>query len=369
MLANIISNFGGYTGYNMVAYNMISGLRRELAHEGKVLEKEIALIADQNSSSKDPLLTSNIQKTNIFALADKTLALYPFSRMMDFHGKYRIGFPMYEGSKLSNSDIAFLNTLDHIVSPCSHLTNLYKSSVKTPVTEILVGIDTDIYRVLKSKQEDPNRPFVYLMVGKFETRKASLESLLAFLQTFENHPERENVVLKLKWLTQGYSRNMNEIRGATNHLLKMYPRAAKRIVMLDNPREDLVRLYNEADCFLFPSKAEGIGLPLIEAMACGVPCITTAYTSLSDYANNKVAIVLPDRGQVPMQDQFYGISSENWGTYGRVEVDDISEAMLKILAMPKKERIELGLNARSFVELNFTTRHFGKRLLNFLRSI
>jgi glycosyltransferase involved in cell wall biosynthesis len=39
--------------------------------------------------------------------------------------------------------------------------------------------------------------------------------------------------------------------------------------------EDLISLYNLAKLFIFPSFYEGFGLPLLEAMACGVPCIAS----------------------------------------------------------------------------------------------
>ncbi|MDW8325915.1 MAG: glycosyltransferase family 1 protein [Anaerolineales bacterium] len=39
------------------------------------------------------------------------------------------------------------------------------------------------------------------------------------------------------------------------------------------PNQELVRLYNAADVFVFPSLYEGFGVPLIEAMACGTPVV------------------------------------------------------------------------------------------------
>jgi glycosyltransferase involved in cell wall biosynthesis len=42
--------------------------------------------------------------------------------------------------------------------------------------------------------------------------------------------------------------------------------------------EDLLRLYNACDCFVFPSFYEGFGIPILEAMACGraVACANTS---------------------------------------------------------------------------------------------
>lgn len=41
------------------------------------------------------------------------------------------------------------------------------------------------------------------------------------------------------------------------------------------PVEDLWALYAMSDAYLQPSKAEGLGLPVMEAMACGIPCVAT----------------------------------------------------------------------------------------------
>jgi len=46
--------------------------------------------------------------------------------------------------------------------------------------------------------------------------------------------------------------------------------------------EDLVPLYNLCDLFVFPSLAEGFGLPALEAMSCGTPTIGSNCTSLPE---------------------------------------------------------------------------------------
>lgn len=47
---------------------------------------------------------------------------------------------------------------------------------------------------------------------------------------------------------------------------------------------DLAELYNAADAFVFPSLAEGFGIPVLEAQACGCPVVTSNTTSLREVA-------------------------------------------------------------------------------------
>jgi glycosyltransferase involved in cell wall biosynthesis len=48
----------------------------------------------------------------------------------------------------------------------------------------------------------------------------------------------------------------------------------------------LADLYRGAACFVFPSLYEGFGMPVLEAMACGAPVITSAVTALPEVAGD-----------------------------------------------------------------------------------
>src|SRR5262249_42829514 len=58
------------------------------------------------------------------------------------------------------------------------------------------------------------------------------------------------------------------------------------------PADELALWYNSADVFLYPSVFEGFGLPVLEAMACGTPVITSNVSSLPEVAAN-AGICLP----------------------------------------------------------------------------
>ncbi len=57
--------------------------------------------------------------------------------------------------------------------------------------------------------------------------------------------------------------------------------------------QTLPRLYAGADFFVYPSLYEGFGLPVLEAMACGAPVITSNVSSLPEVAGNAALLVDP----------------------------------------------------------------------------
>ncbi|HXH22584.1 MAG TPA: glycosyltransferase family 1 protein [Dehalococcoidia bacterium] len=59
------------------------------------------------------------------------------------------------------------------------------------------------------------------------------------------------------------------------------------------PQEDLPALYNAASVFVFPSLYEGFGLPVLEAMACGTPVITSNVSALPEVADGAAILVDP----------------------------------------------------------------------------
>jgi glycosyltransferase involved in cell wall biosynthesis len=59
------------------------------------------------------------------------------------------------------------------------------------------------------------------------------------------------------------------------------------------PSDALVALYNLADALVFPSHYEGFGLPVMEAMACGTPVVTSPNGSLAEIAGGAAELIDP----------------------------------------------------------------------------
>jgi glycosyltransferase involved in cell wall biosynthesis len=59
------------------------------------------------------------------------------------------------------------------------------------------------------------------------------------------------------------------------------------------PNKDLPAIYSQAKLFLYPSLRESFGIPLLEAMACGAPLITSNTSSMPEIAQNSAVFVNP----------------------------------------------------------------------------
>jgi glycosyltransferase involved in cell wall biosynthesis len=63
------------------------------------------------------------------------------------------------------------------------------------------------------------------------------------------------------------------------------------------PFEMLPKVYAETDLFLYPSRLEGFGLPVLEAFACGVPVVASKTSSLPEVAGDAALLVDPESPQ------------------------------------------------------------------------
>ena len=73
---------------------------------------------------------------------------------------------------------------------------------------------------------------------------------------------------------------------------------------------DLARVYNTAELFVLPSLWEGFGLPVLEAMACGVPVISSDRASLPEVAGGAAALFNPESVDA-LEGLIYNVLSDN----------------------------------------------------------
>jgi glycosyltransferase involved in cell wall biosynthesis len=126
-------------------------------------------------------------------------------------------------------------------------------------------------------------PPYLLTVGALQARK-NLETLLESFARLrlEGLPHRLVVVGRKAWKSEGIFRRLDDLGLGDAVVLTGYVDDA-----------DLPALYTGAACFVFPSIYEGFGLPPLEAMACGVPVVTSNTSSLPEVVGDAAIMVDP----------------------------------------------------------------------------
>ena len=152
-----------------------------------------------------------------------------------------------------------------------------------------LGYDRGAFRPLlendiahfRRKHDLPKR--FWFFVGTLEPRK----NLPALLEAYAQLPEAERLPLILGGGIGWMARDVF----ATIERLKL-GESVKHLGFI--PASDLPLWYNCAEAFLYPSVFEGFGLPVLEAMACGTPVITTNVSSLPEVAGRAAKCLPPD---------------------------------------------------------------------------
>lgn len=125
----------------------------------------------------------------------------------------------------------------------------------------------------------------FLTVGRLEPRKNHKRLLLAYSELLKRKIDLPKLVV-VGQCDFGFSEffDLVKVLGLTNYVLHI----------ADANFADLVVLYRAASLFLYPSYAEGFGIPPLEAMASGVPVICSSNTSMKELYSKASIQVDPD---------------------------------------------------------------------------
>jgi glycosyltransferase involved in cell wall biosynthesis len=124
-------------------------------------------------------------------------------------------------------------------------------------------------------------PFI-LFVSTLEPRKGVDTLIDAFGLLAGDLPHTLVIGGKRGWYTEGLFRQVTQLG------------LAQRVLFIDYvPDADLPALINLADVFVYPSRYEGFGLPPLEAMACGIPVVTTNAASLPEVVGDAALMIPP----------------------------------------------------------------------------
>lgn len=245
-----------------------------------------------------------------------------------------VAWAIFEHDKLAPDYVNRLNRADLIWTPSTWAKNILVAQ-GLPATKVAVvpeGVDAEIYHPhcrIWNETQSPGK-FRFLTLGKFEERKGYTQLLDAFVKAFGDNPEVELLIKGDYFIDE-------QRKGALlRDFVKSYDARNIRLLTGVASQVDLFVIYNMADAFVFPSRGEGWGLPLIEAMAAGVPVITTNYSGQTEFLSHVEGLFMPvAHNLVPIDDpEFHRMvlgHNGDWGHWAEADVDDLAQKMLDMV--------------------------------------
>jgi glycosyltransferase involved in cell wall biosynthesis len=238
-------------------------------------------------------------------------------------GKH-VGFPIFELDRLDAFEIHHLTQLDAILVCSKWAAGVVASSgISVPIVVAPLGVDRSIFHEGKGDgqaRDQPREPgpTIFVNNGKWEWRKGHDFLLQAFCNAFT---PSDNFVLKLLSRSYILSAEGNDmwarlfLGSSIGARVQLLPRMATQ--------REVAALLAGSDCGVFPARAEGWNLGLLECMSVGLNVIATDYSAHTEFANsaNCRLVRIDETAPPPEGDLLWGTG--NWGKLGPSQMEQM----------------------------------------------
>lgn len=290
----------------------------------------LGTIVDEVDATKVPALEEALRQSrpddiNIWFLRNPGVSLIKGTRVL---------WAIFESDRLPADYVAYYrNNADVVWVPSEWGRSvLIKEGIDPAIIDVIPeGVNpSDYHPFLRPQYTEAPKPFRFLSVGKYEERKAYGILLEAFAESFGANADVE-LIIKADYFLR-HSQKKAELERLVDSM------GLKNVQLLwgDFTADMMLGLYNHANAFVFPSRAEGWGLPLIEAIASGLPAITTFYSGHTEYLRHIESLILKiDHDLVPIADpeflQYWPTLADTGARWAEPSVLSLASCMRRVI--------------------------------------
>ena len=318
-------------GYGVTGLNIVKALSKltdvalwiigETHQTSGIYDSSIKL---QVTNQEDAEVCKNaLQNATLFDHTKPCLKIWHQHDMAQFVGSGKhVGFPIFELDTFNDLERHHLRSVDELFV-CSHWAKeiIETNDIKVKTNVIPLGVDASIFQFqpLKPSDIDKKEKTIFFNCGKWEIRKGHDVLIKAFKKAFD---ATDNVEL---WMLCQNPFNTPE-EEAQWKLLYNHPKI--RIIPRVNTQEEVYNIMQKVDCGVFPSRAEGWNLEILELMACGKHVIATNYSAHTEFCtkDNSDLVTIKETELAYDGKWFHGYG--NWAKIGDQELDQVAGYMV-----------------------------------------
>lgn len=250
---------------------------------------------------------------------------------------------MFESDRVPEDWIPKIRAMDGLLVPCSFNVETF-ARCGVPLDKIHIvpsPIDTDRFLPERIPRGEPIR---FISVFDWADRKGWDILIRAWSKAFSLQ-DPVVLIIKTTTITRPDARPRHLVRTLLEGVSGTGGRCAPVHVVEEVWDEDkLIKFYQAADVFVLPTRGEGWGRPIMEAMACGLPVIATNWSGPRDY--------LTEKNSLPLRIKGFEEAGELWfkgGYWASPDLDHLVYLMRYVVENFQEVR-ELGRQARITAE-------------------
>ena len=319
-MINIISPIN-QLGYGIAGLNIVKALHRI---------SDIALWPigqPQVTNQQDAEIISALIKNNQYPNFNAScIRIWHQHDMSQFIGKgQHIGFPIFELDKFSDLEKHHLSSLDKIFVCSKWAQQVILENLDIDHSQVIVvplGVDVSIFSPCEIQN---NNKTIFYNCGKWEIRKGHDILVDIFNKAFEPKDNVElwmmcdNPFLKPHETQQWIDLYKSSKLGSK---IKILPRL--------NTQQEVYNIMSQVDCGIFPSRAEGWNLELLELMACGKHTIATNYSAHTEFCNKENSYLVDIQDSELAKDGKWFFGQGNWAKLRHNHIDQFASIMKEI---------------------------------------